>query len=459
MFDDTIAAISSAVGEGGIGILRISGEEALKILDKIFISKNKKDTRLMTSYTMRYGHIINPKSKEIVDETIVSYMKKPNTYTREDIVEINCHGGMVGVRKILAIILNNGARLAEPGEFTKRAFLNGRIDLSQAEGVMDLIRAKTDDSMKLALEQTEGKVSQRTRSLMDKIIKIIAHIEATVDYPEDDLEDIVSKQVIEEATGIIEEISQLIKTSQSGKILREGLNTVIIGKPNVGKSSLLNVLIEENKAIVTDIPGTTRDVIEEYINIDGIPVKIIDTAGIRETKDLVEKIGVEKTKEYINKADLIIFMIDGSNELEDEDEEIFKIIDNKKSIIVVNKLDLPTVIDIEALKQKYGKHKIILAAVNNEKGIDEIKKEIVKIVYSGEVREQDISISNVRHIDILIKTNENLESGIETLKNRFPLDMASIEFRNAYLKIGEITGDTTADDIIDRIFKDFCLGK
>jgi tRNA modification GTPase len=459
MYDDTIAAISSAVGEGGIGVLRISGEDSLNILNKIFTSISGKETLKMKSYTIRYGHIINPVSNEIIDEVIVSYMKKPNTYTKEDIVEVNCHGGMIAVRKILQTILENGARLAEPGEFTKRAFLNGRIDLAEAEGVIDLIRAKTDESMKVALEQSEGKVSRITKALMGKLVKMLAHIEATVDYPEDDIEDIVSKNVIESGLEIIKEVSELIRTAQSGKILREGLNTVIVGKPNVGKSSLLNVLIDENKAIVTNIPGTTRDIIEEYINIEGIPVKIIDTAGIRNTTDIVEQLGVEKTRKYIDKSDLIIFMLDGSQKLDEEDEEIINIINDKKVIVVINKLDLPSEINIEYIKNKLNGQKIIFASVNKDKGIDEIKKEITNIVYSGEVGERDICITNVRHIDILMKTNENIENGIKTLEGGYPLDMASIEFRNAYLKLGEITGETTGEDIIDQIFKDFCCGK
>jgi tRNA modification GTPase len=459
MYDDTIAAISTAIGEGGIGIVRISGEEALRILDKIFKSIQNKKTINMNSFTTRYGHIIDPLSNEMIDEVIVSYMKSPNTYTREDVVEINCHGGMTGVRKILAIVINNGARLAEPGEFTKRAFLNGRIDLSEAEGVMELIRAKTDESLKIALEQVEGKVSKITRNLMEKLIKILAHIEATLDYPEEDIEDIVSKRVIEEAMNIKQEIVLLIKMAGTGKIMREGLNTVIVGKPNVGKSSLLNVLIEENKAIVTDIPGTTRDIIEEYINIDGIPVKIIDTAGIREARDIVERMGVEKTKEYIEKADLIIFMIDGSHCIEDEDIEIINIIKAKKAVIVINKVDLPIIIDIDYIKTGLPGYPIIEASVNNEKGVEDIKSQIVNMVYSGEAKASDISITNVRHIDILIKTNESIESGINTLLAGYPLDMASIEFKSAYLKLGEITGDTTAEDIIDRIFRDFCIGK
>lgn len=459
IYDDTIAAISTAVGEGGIGILRISGINSLNILEKIFRSITNRDTLSMGSYTIRYGHILNPLNEEIIDEVIVSYMKSPNTYTREDIVEINCHGGSIAVRKILSIILNNGARLAEPGEFTKRAFLNGRIDLSQAEGVIDLIRAKTDESMRIALEQSGGKVSKKAKSLIDKLIQILAHIEATVDFPEEDIEDIISKKVVIEANDIVNEINDLIQNAGTGKILREGLNTVIIGKPNVGKSSLLNVLIEENRAIVTDTPGTTRDSIEEYININGIPVKIIDTAGIREAVDMVEKIGVEKTKSYIDRSDLIIFMVDGSSVLSSEDDEIIDLIKDKKVIVVINKLDLPLVIDIEYLKERLNGCSFIMTSVSNEKGIDEIKNEIVNMVYSGEAGSRDVCITNVRHIDILLKANDAIISGINTLNSGYPLDMASIEFRIAYLKLGEITGDTASDDIIDRIFKDFCIGK
>lgn len=458
LLEDTIAAIATSAGEGGIGIIRISGEKSKDIINKIFVNIKGKDTSNMKSFTMRYGHIVNPENNSIVDEVIISFMEKPNTYTKEDIVEINCHGGATVLRKILALVLSRGARLAEPGEFTKRAFLNGRIDLSQAEGVMDLIRSKTDESMRIALEQTEGKVSKKTHYLMDKLLKILAHIEAALDYPEDDIEDIVGKQVIEEADIISWEIKQLVKAAEAGKIIRDGLNTVIIGKPNVGKSSLLNVLIEENKAIVTDIPGTTRDIIEEYINIEGIPVKIIDTAGIREAKDIVEKIGVEKTKEYIDRADLIIFMVDSSRALDEEDEEIIRIISDKKAIIVMNKQDLPNVTNAQYIIEKVGNKKIISASMNSELGIDEIKQEIVNMVYSGSTG-RDICITNIRHINILNETMENINSGINTLKENYPLDMASIEFRNAYLKLGEITGDTTQEDIIDRIFRDFCIGK
>lgn len=457
--DDTIAAISTPVGEGGIGIVRMSGKDSLDIIARIFKSFKNKNVNEMKSYTMMYGFIVDPKSNEKVDEVIISYMKAPNTYTREDIVEVNCHGGVVAVKRILSLILENGARLAEPGEFTKRAFLNGRIDLSQAEAVIDLIRAKTTESMHIALEQSQGKLSSKIKNIMHRLLGILAHIEASVDFPEDDIENVVSSKIIKDSNEIINELNSLIKNAETGKILREGLNTSIVGKPNVGKSSLLNALLEEKRAIVTDIPGTTRDVIEEYINIRGIPVKIIDTAGIRETSDIVEKIGVEKSKEYIEKSDLIIFMVDSSRPLDDEDLEIIELIKNKRTIVVINKIDLPSASDLDTIKKYFNDESIIYASVNTEQGIEDIKQKIEEFVYSGEVKSKDIYVTNVRHKDILYKAKESIEKGIETIESLLPLDIASVEYRDAYLKLGEITGDTAAEDIIDRIFNDFCIGK
>ncbi|MBZ4662521.1 MAG: mnmE [Caloramator sp.] len=457
--EDTIAAISTPVGEGGIGIVRMSGKDSLSIIEKIFKSYKGKNVKDMKSYTMMYGFIIDPNTDEKVDEVIISYMKAPNTYTREDIVEINCHGGVVAVKRILSLVLKNGARLAEPGEFTKRAFLNGRIDLSQAEAVIDLIRAKTSESMHIALEQSQGKLSQRIKDIMNRLLGILAHIEASVDFPEDDIENVVSSKIINDSNEIIKELEHLIKNAETGKILREGLNTSIVGKPNVGKSSLLNALLEEKRAIVTDIPGTTRDVIEEYINIRGIPVKIIDTAGIRETQDIVEKIGVEKSKEYIEKSDLIIFMIDSSRPLDDEDLEIIELIKNKKVIVVINKIDLPMELNLDIIKSNFNEENIVFASINTEKGVEDIKQKIEDFVFSGEVKSKDIFVTNVRHKDILFRAKESILKGIETIELGLPLDIASVEYKDAYLKLGEITGDTAAEDIIDRIFSDFCIGK
>jgi tRNA modification GTPase len=457
--DDTIAAISTAVGEGGIGIVRMSGEESLNILNKVFRSIRGKETLNMESYTMRYGHIIDPETKDTIDEVIVNYMKAPNTYTREDIVEINCHGGIVAVKKILSILLKSGARLSEAGEFTKRAFLNGRIDLSQAEAVIDLIRAKTDESMKVALEQSQGKLSKRIKLLMDKLLGMLAHIEAAVAFPEDDIENVVNQKIVDTGKDIGMEIDNLVYSADTGKILREGLNTIIIGKPNVGKSSLLNELLQEKRAIVTDIPGTTRDVIEEYINIKGIPVKLIDTAGIRHTEDVVEKIGVEKSKEYIDRADLIIFMVDGSRELENEDEDIIKIIEGKSVIIVINKVDLPIGVDIEYLKDKLKNRPVLMTSINTESGVESIKDIIADMVFGGDITPRDVFVTNIRHKDLLLKAKDSISKGIDTVSTGIPIDFASIDFKEAYLRLGEITGDTVEEDIIDRIFNDFCIGK
>lgn len=457
--DDTIVAISTAIGEGGIGIVRISGENALSILNKVFKSIKNKDTMEMKSFTMRYGHIIDNETNEKIDEVIVSYMKAPNTYTKEDVVEVNCHGGVVAVRQVLSLLLKNGARLAEPGEFTKRAFLNGRIDLSQAEAVIDLIRAKTDESMKIALEQSEGKLSKKVKALMNKLLGMLAHVEAAVAFPEDDIENIVNDEMIENGEKIKNEIDSLIENAETGKILREGLNTIIVGKPNVGKSSLLNELLQEKRAIVTDIPGTTRDAIEEYINIKGIPVKLVDTAGIRSTHDMVESIGVEKSKEYIEKSDLVIFMIDNNRPIEDEDEEIIKILIGKKVIVVVNKTDLPKLIDIDYVKSKLYNTPFIFTSLNTENGIELIKDKIAEMVFEGHIKTKDISVTNVRHRDALIKARESVQRGIDTIVSGLPLDFAGIDFKDAYLRLGEITGDTVEEDIIDRIFADFCIGK
>jgi tRNA modification GTPase len=458
MLNDTIAAISTAIGEGGIGIVRLSGDKSLEIASKVFKSAKGKDIKEMRSYSMAYGYIVDPETNEIIDEVILSYMKAPNTYTREDIVEINCHGGVLAVRKVLSVVLKSGARLAEPGEFTKRAFLNGRIDLSQAEAVIDLIRAKTDDSLNLAVNQLKGKLSEKINSLMDKLLGCLAHIEATVDFPEDDVDELVVNKLVSDLQFIVSEIDYLIKNAESGKIFREGLRTTIVGKPNVGKSSLLNALLEEKRAIVTDIPGTTRDVIEEYINIDGVPIVLVDTAGIRKTDDIVENIGVEKSKEYLQNADLILFMLDASRPLEKEDEEIIDLIKGKNVIAILNKMDLPTAIDVDYIKGRF-KH-VVNASVKKEHGIDEIKKAIVDLVFEGRVSSKnEILVTNVRHKDALVKAKESIIKGIETIKSGLPLDLASVELKDSYLKLGEITGNTVAEDIIDRIFCDFCIGK
>ncbi|WP_346849164.1 tRNA uridine-5-carboxymethylaminomethyl(34) synthesis GTPase MnmE [uncultured Clostridium sp.] len=454
---DTIGAISTSIGEGGIAIVRISGDKAKDVVEKIFQAKNGQSIKDMKSYTMKYGYIIDENNNHI-DEVIVSFMKGPRSFTAEDTIEINCHGGVVATNKVLEQVIKQGVRIAEPGEFTKRAFLNGRIDLSQAEAVIDIINAKTDLSMKSALMQSEGLISKEIRVLREKLLSTIAHIEATVDYPEDDLEEVTSEMAIRDLDIIKKEIKEFIETAEEGKILREGLSTVIVGKPNVGKSSLLNALTKENRAIVTDIPGTTRDVIEEYINISGIPIKIIDTAGIRETDDVVEKIGVERSRAKINDADLIILILDSSNELTEEDKEIINHISNKKYMILLNKSDLNSKITQKDLENINCTNIYSISAKTGE-GIDEVRTAIKDIFFKGEISTNNVIITNTRHKEALLRAYECIESAINTLNYTFAIDLASIDIRNAWTFLGEITGDSLEENIIDKIFKDFCLGK
>jgi len=460
MIDDTIVAIATAPGEAGISIIRMSGPDSIDILDKIFVSKKGASIREFPQRRLVYGHIVDKSIERVVDEVLSVYMKAPYTYTREDVVEINCHGGIVPARNILELILKNGARSAEPGEFTKRAFLNGRIDLAQAEAVMDMISAKTDTSFDVALGQLEGTLSKKVGEIRDIIIEVLAHLQVSIDYTEEDIEEITYPELLNQSELIKNKIEKLLATSDTGKIIREGLNTVIIGKPNVGKSSLLNALLKESRAIVTDIPGTTRDVIEEYLNIKGIPLKIIDTAGIRETEDMVEKIGVERSKEFFNKADLVILVLDASQELSDEDREIIKYVKNKKSIILINKTDLPQKIDEEEIKKLIPGKKIIKISIIKELGIQEIEDEIVNMVYGGQIKMKEASfVTNVRHKNALEKALKSIEEAIEAIKQGLFFDLIAVDLNDCYQYLGEITGDTVAENIIDKIFANFCLGK
>ena len=455
---DTIAAIATSVGQSGISIIRITLEKALNIVSKIFIGKNNKGLEDIISYTMRYGHIIDMASEDKLDEVIISYMKGPKSFTAEDTVEINCHGGVVVTSRILEEVIKAGARLAEPGEFTKRAFLNGRIDLSSAESFIDIINAKTELSVKSAVKQSEGRLSKEINSLREVLIEDIAHIEATVDYPEEDLEEITAENASRSIKKIQEIIQNLINTADEGKILREGLNVVIVGKPNVGKSSLMNALLSEKRAIVTDVPGTTRDVLEEFINIEGIPIKIIDTAGIRETEDVVEKIGVEKSREKLNEADLIIFMLDTSIELDEEDIKIINYLENKKYIVLLNKSDLDKKFEEDKLNL-LDKDNFIISSVKTGEGLDELKKKVKDLFFKGDINIGDIMVSNTRHKQALIKAAESLSFAQEALNDTSAIDLASIDIRNAWTFLGEITGDSLGENIIDKIFSKFCLGK
>lgn len=460
MIDDTITAIATAPGEAGISIIRISGPEAINVLDGIFKSKKGISIKEYEQRKIVYGHIVDNKINKVLDEVLVVYMKAPYTYTKEDIVEINCHGGIVPTRNILELVLRNGVRMAEPGEFTKRAFLNGRIDLAQAEAVMDLISAKTDKGFDVALSQLEGRLSKNVKKLRDSILETLAHLHVSIDYTEEDIQEITYSQLLSNMKSIKGEIKRLLDTSETGKILREGLNTVIIGKPNVGKSSLLNALLRESRAIVTDVPGTTRDVIEEYLSVKGVPLKIVDTAGIRDTEDMVEKIGVERSKEFFNKADLIILVLDASEALTKEDMEIIEHIKRRKAIVLLNKTDLPQNIDENKLKELLPKQKIIKISILEEKGLDEIEEEIVDMVYIGNVKSRDSSfITNVRHKNSLEKALESILDGIEATKKELPYDLIEVDIKDCYDYLGEITGDTVDDDIVDKIFSNFCLGK
>ncbi|MEG0857575.1 MAG: tRNA uridine-5-carboxymethylaminomethyl(34) synthesis GTPase MnmE [Terrisporobacter sp.] len=455
---DTICAIATALGEGGIAIIRISGDKALEIASKIFRSKNGIDIKEMKTYTMKYGNIVDHKTEELIDEVIVSYMKGPKSFTAEDTIEINCHGGVTSTNKVLGAAIKAGARLAEPGEFTKRAFLNGRIDLSQAEAVIDIIRAKTDLAMKSALLQSTGLLSQEINKLSEYLLNVLALIEYAVDFTEDDeeVDPTIPIRVAEGLENAINNMSKLLKTAEEGKIIREGLSLAIVGKPNVGKSSLLNALLKEKRAIVTDIAGTTRDVIEEYINLDGIPIKIIDTAGIRETNDIVEKIGVERSREKIEEADLVLLVLDSSRTLDDEDKEIIDVVKNKKTIVILNKIDLENRIDKNEIDLFEN---IIDISAREELGISKLKNTVKDMFFSGKIDGESLIISNTRHKQALIRAEENVKDALQRVRNEEYLDLVSIFVTSGLKALGEITGSELEEDLINKIFREFCCGK
>ena len=458
--EETISAVATAAGEGAIGIIRMSGNQAAVILDQIFQGRNSKKTADFESQKMIYGHIVDPESQKIIDEVLVVLMRGPRSYTREDVVEIHCHGGSVPLKKILELTLRYGARLAEPGEFTKRAFLNGRLDLSQAEAVIDIIRAKTDASLRMALGQLAGALSEKIRSLRHDILGMIANLEATIDFPEEDIEELTAQDVKKTVDVVLCEIEHLLATKETGRILRDGLETVIIGKPNVGKSSLLNALLKEKRAIVTDVPGTTRDSIEEFVNIRGIPLKIVDTAGIRETTDIVEKLGVEKSREFIATADLILILLDASVPLAEEDREVLQLLSKREAIVLVNKSDLPTLLDMDEVHSYVSDRQIIKISVAENTGLAELEQGIVDLVYSGQVQQKEGAfVNNLRQANLLEVAKEHLTAVIETIDNDMPPDCIVVDLRDAWDKLGEITGDTVGEDIIEQIFTNFCIGK
>ena len=455
---DTIAAISSAAGNSGIGIIRVSGDEAIEVVDKIFRPANKnKKLANVESHTVHYGHIMD--GDKTFDQVLVIVMKNPHSYTGEDTVEIDCHGGMLILKKVLDLVLKNGARTAEPGEFTKRAFLNGRIDLSQAEAVMDLINSKNDFALNSSIEQLKGGVSDAIKDIRKDIIYHIAFIESALDDPEHISLDGYDEEITEMLNENINKISKLVNSFDNGRIMKEGIKTVILGKPNAGKSSLLNLMLGEDRAIVTDIEGTTRDTLEENINFNGLSLKIIDTAGIRDTEDLVEQIGVNKAKEIAKEGDLIIYVVDGSRELDDNDREIIKLINDKQAIILVNKSDMDTVINIDELKIDSNRDVILFSAKNGE-GMDQLEEEIRNMFYSGKVTYNDqVYITNARHKEALENALESLKQVKNSVDAGMPEDFYSIDLMDAYTDLGLIIGESVEDDLVNEIFSKFCMGK
>ncbi len=456
--DATIAAISTAMSASGIGIVRISGENAMDVIAKIYRSKNgKKDIRTVVSHTIHYGFIYD--GEEVVDEVLVMIMRGPHTYTGEDTVEIDCHGGVYAMKRVLETVLKNGAVIAEPGEFTKRAFLNGRLDLSQAEAVMDVIQAKNSMALKSSVEQLKGSVQRAVKEIRARLLHQIAYIETALDDPEhfdltgypQELQKIVEKES--------ENISELLKTADDGRMIQEGIKTVILGKPNAGKSSLLNFLVGEDRAIVTEIAGTTRDILEEYISLNGITLRVIDTAGIRETEDVVEKIGVGKAKQMAENADLILYVVDSSLPLDDNDREIMELLSGRKSIVIYNKTDLEAAVDIEELKEKTGSP-VIPVSVVEETGISQLEDEIKRMFFHGELSFNDeVYITNARHKAALEESKESLKLVMDSIAMGMSEDFFSIDLMNAYESLGRIVGESVGEDLVNEIFSKFCVGK
>lgn len=455
MLFDTIAAISTPKGEGGIGIIRISGDKSFEILDKIFKPKNpNKD---LGFYQFNYGFIYD--GEKVIDESMVVRMKAPKTYTCEDVVEINCHGGQFVTQKVLELVLKNGARHAEQGEFTKRAFMNGRIDLSQVEAVMDLIQGKTEKSISLSLDQLRGDLRDKINSFKKALLDITAHVNVVLDYPEEGIDDPLPVELRDNLEAVYEEATRLIESYDKGKKIKEGIKTVIVGKPNVGKSTLLNSLLREERAIVTHVAGTTRDVIEEVINIKGIPLVLVDTAGIRQTDDIVENIGVEKSKEFIEKADLVLLVLDASRELEDEDREVINQINenHKKVIVLLNKIDLERKIDLD----EYNFENIVEISAQKNVGIEDMEEKIYSFIVDEKVEDssEKLIITNVRHKTALEKTKDAIRNIFETIDMGLPMDLISVDLKEALDSLSEITGEISSEDILDHVFGNFCVGK
>ena len=456
---DTITSISTPMGEGAIGIVRLSGPQAIEIGDTLY--KGKKKLSEVDTHTINYGHIIDPETNETVEEVMISVLRAPKTFTREDIIEINCHGGILTINRILELTMTYGARMAEPGEYTKRAFLNGRIDLSQAEAVMDFIRSKTDRASKVAMNQIEGRLSDLIKKQRQSILEILAQVEVNIDYPEyDDVEDATTEFLLEQSKNIKEEINRLLETGTQGKIMREGLSTVIVGRPNVGKSSMLNNLIQDNKAIVTEVAGTTRDVLEEYVNVRGVPLRLVDTAGIRDTEDIVEKIGVERSRKALSEADLILFVLNNNEPLTEDDQTLYEVVKNEDVIVIINKTDLEPRLDIDEVKEMIGDMPLIQTSMLKQEGIDELEIQIRDLFFGGEVQNQDMTyVSNSRHISLLKQARHSIQDAIDAAESGVPMVMVQIDLTRTWEILGEIIGESASDELIDQLFSQFCLGK
>lgn len=448
--EDTIAAISTALGVGAISIIRVSGSEAINIVNKVFKGKNLLEQK---SHTITYGHIVE--DNNVIDEVLVSIMKSPKTFTKEDVVEINCHGGIATTNKVLELLLLNGCRLAEPGEFTKRAFLNGRIDLIEAEGIMGTINAKTEKSRQLAINQLSGSTSKLIKNLREKIVSILANIEVNIDYPEyDDIEQVTNEILIPKIEEIMTDLKDIIKKSESNKLIQDGINVSIIGRPNVGKSSLLNCLLEEDKAIVTDIEGTTRDIVEGRINLNGLILNIIDTAGIRKTDDMVEKIGVQKSLDLIDKSDLVLYMLNNNEKITDNEFELINKLKAKKHIILINKCDLDSKIDKNKLDN------FIEISIKSNTGIEKLKERILELFNLNQLESKDLSyLSDARSISLLKKALEALKSATDGINSDAPIDMVEIDIKESWNLLGQIIGETYEEELINKLFSQFCLGK
>ncbi|MDI3538382.1 MAG: tRNA modification GTPase [Bacillota bacterium] len=459
MRNDTIAAIATPVGVGGIGIVRISGPEALPVGDRVFRARRGTKLGEAKGYTVHYGEVVHPETGASIDEALALVMRAPASYTREDVVELHCHGGPLPLRLVLEAVLAAGARLAEPGEFTARAFLNGRIDLAQAEAVADIICAQTEASLRLAQMQLKGRLSEKIRALREALVALAAELEVGIDFPEDDIPELTPPELAARLEEVIRGIEKLIAGGKQGRILREGLPTVILGKPNVGKSSLLNALVGERRALVTDVPGTTRDVIEEVVNIRGIPVRLLDTAGIRETSDLVERLGVEATKERLGEAELVLFMLDAERGWEGDDAEILALCQGRATLVLVNKLDVGRKLTVKEAEELCPGRRVIGLSVKEGWGIEALEEAIAEMVYGGAGTGEYASVSNIRHLKALEAARENLKGALEAARKGFTLDVISTAVRASLNELGKITGEAVDEEVVEHIFHDFCVGK